>query len=86
MGFKSWLYCPEEVTGLDLLSLPWTSEATIPSTAEDVTEKDVEKGLSSISVRLSTPPTKFSNTVCVEGLEELIIVSFSEDDEDNLRN
>jgi DHA1 family multidrug resistance protein-like MFS transporter len=86
IGLKSWLYYPEEVTGFELPSFPWVSEETLPPTVDGVTEKDIEKSLPSISIRLATPPDELSSAVSQKALAEPIIVSFSEDDMDNPRN
>ncbi|KAJ9608860.1 hypothetical protein H2200_006631 [Cladophialophora chaetospira] len=98
IGLKSWLYYPEEVTGFELPSLPWTSEELLPPTSdngtETETEKDLEKNLErnleksipTVSIRLATPPDEVSSAWSQKALAEPIVVSFSEDDKENPRN
>ncbi len=94
IGLKSWLYYPEEITGFELPNLPWISEEQFPSTDDNATdkdlekdlEKDMEKSLPSCSVRLSTPPDELSSAWSQKAIAEPIVVSFSEDDNDNPRN
>ena len=86
IGLKSWLYFPEEVTGFELPRLPWLSEEQLTPTDDDAPEKDVEKSLASISIRLSTPPDELSSAMSRKGLAEPIVVSFAEGDKENPRN
>ena len=94
IGLKSWLYYPEEVTGFDLPSLPWTSEEQLPPTDDTAADKDLEKDIErdleksvpGVSVRLSTPPDELSSVWSQKAITEPIVVSFSEDDKENPRN
>ncbi|OAP56379.1 hypothetical protein AYL99_09558 [Fonsecaea erecta] len=87
IGFKSWLYYPEEVTGFELPSLPFVSEEILPPSLNDLTgEKDIEKSLSSVSLRLATPPDEVSSAMSQKALTDPIVVSFTDDDSCNPRN
>lgn len=86
IGFKSWLYYPEEVTGFELPNLPFVSEEQLPRSEDDASEKDIEKSLPSVSIRLSTPPDELSSAMSQKALAEPIIVSFTADDKENPRN
>ena len=86
IGLKSWLYYPEEVTGFELPSLPWASEETLPPTADNLTEKDIEKSLPSISIRLATPTDEMSIAASQKPLAEPVVVSFTDNDRENPRN
>ncbi|KAH0841034.1 hypothetical protein AYO21_11116 [Fonsecaea monophora] len=97
IGFKSWLYYPEEVTGFELPSLPFVSQEVLPpldeedhdhdDASETDLEKDLEKSLpSASSLRLATPPDEVSSAMSQKALTEPIVVSFADDDTDNPRN
>ncbi len=86
IGLKSWLYYPDEVTGFELPNLPWMSEEELPPTGDNVTDKDIEKSIPSISIRLSTPTDEVSSAISHKALAEPIVVSFPEGDKENPRN
>ncbi|KIW35361.1 uncharacterized protein PV07_02060 [Cladophialophora immunda] len=86
IGFKSWLYYPEEVTGFELPNLPFVSEEILPPSDDSAGEKDIEKSLPSVSIRVATPPDEVSSAMSQKALAEPIVVSFTDDDSGNPRN
>ncbi|KIW90470.1 uncharacterized protein Z519_09116 [Cladophialophora bantiana CBS 173.52] len=86
IGFKSWLYYPEEVTDFELPNLPFVSEEVLPPLGDDASEKDIEKHLPSVSARLATPPDGLSSAMSQKALTEPIVVFFTENDNENPRN
>lgn len=81
VGFGSWLAYPEEVEGFEPQQMPTVAEeVSTPS------EEDLEKTLSKISAKIGTTEGEITNKLSEKELADVIVVSFTKDDQGNPRN
>lgn len=82
VGFGSWLAYPEEVDGFEPQQMSTVAEEVSTPSEDD----DLEKTLSKISAKIGTTEGEITTKLSENELADVIVVSFTKDDQGNPRN